>query len=56
LRRVLFWDTKIENINWEKQKNAVIKRVFERGNDIEKNEIICFYGIENINDIMKTHG
>ena len=46
LRRVLFWDTKIENINWEKQKNAVIKRVFERGNDIEKNEIISFYGIK----------
>lgn len=56
LRRVLFWDTKMENINWEKQKNAVIKRVFERGNDIEKNEVINFYGIENINDIMKTNG
>jgi plasmid maintenance system antidote protein VapI len=56
LRRVLFWDTKMENINWEKQKNAVIKRVFERGNDIEKNEIISFYGLENINDIMKTNG
>ncbi|HEY5470626.1 MAG TPA: hypothetical protein VIK07_08890 [Bacteroidales bacterium] len=55
LRRVLFWDTKMENINWEKQKNAVIKRVFERGNDIEKSEIISFYGIENINDIMKTN-
>ncbi len=56
LRRVLFWDTKIESIRWEKQKNAVIKRVFERGNDIEKNEIINFYGIENINDIIKTNG
>lgn len=56
LRRVLFWDTKMENINWKKQKNAVIRRVFERGNDIEKNEIISFYGIENINDIMKTNG
>jgi len=56
LRRVLFWDTKMEDINWEKQKNAVIKRVFERGNDIEKNEIISFYGIENINDIMKAYG
>jgi plasmid maintenance system antidote protein VapI len=56
LRRVLFWDTKMENINWERQKNAVIKRVFERGNDIEKNEIINFYGIKTISDIMKTHG
>ena len=56
LRRVVFWDTKMENINWERQKKAVIKRVFERGNDIEKNEIISFYGIKTINDIMKTHG
>ena len=56
LRRVLFWDTKMENINWEKQKNAVIKRVFERGNDIEKNEIISFYGIKNVDDIMKANG
>jgi len=56
LRRVLFWDTKMENINWERQKNAVIKRVFERGNDIEKNEIIRFYGIQTIDNIIKTHG
>ena len=53
LRRVLFWDTKMEKINWKKQKNAVIKRVFERGNEIEKKEIIRFYGKENINDINR---
>jgi antitoxin HigA-1 len=56
LRRVLFWDTKMEKINWKKQKNAVVKRVFERGNEIEKKEIIRFYGKENMNDILKTHG
>jgi plasmid maintenance system antidote protein VapI len=55
LRRILFWDTKMENINWEKQRNAVIKRVFERGNDSEKNEIIRFYGIEDINNTLKTN-
>ena len=55
LRRVLFWDTKIENINWKKQKNAVIKRVFERGNEIEKEEIIRFYGKEYFNDLLKFH-
>jgi len=47
LRQVLFWDTKMENIDWKKQKNAVIKRVFERGNEIEKEEITRFYGQEN---------
>jgi len=55
LRRVLFWDTNMKNINWRKQKNAVIKRVFERGNASEKKEITRFYGIENINSILKTH-
>jgi addiction module HigA family antidote len=56
LRRVLFWDTKMENIDWEKQKNAVIKRVFERGNEIEKKEIVRIYGQENVNNILNTHG
>jgi len=56
LRRVLFWDTKMENIDWEKQKNAVIKRIFERGNEIEKNEIIRFYGQEQVKDILKANG
>ncbi len=56
LRRVLFWDTKMENIDWERQKNAVIKRIFERGNEIEKNEIIRFYGQGNVNNILNTHG
>jgi len=56
LRRALFWDTKMENINWVSQKNAVIKRVFERGNDIEKNEIIDFYGRKTISEILRTHG
>jgi hypothetical protein len=46
----------MENIDWEKQKNAIIKRVFERGNEIEKKEIIRFYGQENVDKILITHG
>jgi antitoxin HigA-1 len=56
LRRVLFWDTKMESINWEKQRKAVIKRVYERGDDSEKKEINRFYGLDNINDILKSNG
>jgi hypothetical protein len=40
----LFWDTKIEKINWIRNKKWVIKRVFEYGNDLEIKEIIHFYG------------
>jgi addiction module HigA family antidote len=55
LRRILFWDTNIEKIDWEKQKAAVINRVFERGNDDEKKEITRFYGKNIIKELLKTH-
>lgn len=56
LRPVLFWDTKMEKIDWKKQKKSVIKRVFERGNEIEKKEITRFYGKEMVNEIMSSNG
>lgn len=54
LRPVLFWDTKMELINWEIQKKAVINRVFSRGNITEKNEIIRFYGTKIVNEILNS--
>lgn len=53
LRKALFWDTDIETIKWEKYKNAVVWRVFERGNEEEKAEIIRFYGQDTVNEILK---
>lgn len=53
LRPVLFWDTRIDKIDWEKQKAAVIKRVFERGNATEKKEITRFYGKAKIDAVLK---
>ncbi len=52
LRKVLFWDTNIEKIDWDKYKRAVINRVFERGNESEKNEIIRFYGKETVDSLL----
>jgi hypothetical protein len=52
LRPVLFWDTKMASLDWEKQKKAIIRRVFERGNEIEKNEIIRFYGPKTVDDVL----
>lgn len=54
LRRALFWDTKMEKIDWEKQKRAIIKRVFERGNETEKNELIRYYGKKTVDSILNT--
>lgn len=51
-RRTLFWDTRIESIRWNEQKPAIIKRIFERGNEQEKQEIIRFYGKSIIEHIL----
>ncbi len=53
LSNALFWDTDIQHIDWERQYRAVIQRVFERGNENDKNEIIRFYGAEKVNQAMQ---
>ena len=56
LRRVVFWDTNMDKIDWEKYKKAVIKRIFEKGNEIEKEEITRFYGISTIKAVINENG
>lgn len=51
-RRVLFWDTDINKIDWQRQARAVIQRVYERGNEQEKREITRFYGRNKINELL----
>ena|SRR5690554_709487 len=48
IRKALFWDTDFDKIDWNKNKKAVIKRVLERGNKTEIEEIISFYGSRTI--------
>lgn len=54
IRKVIFWDTDFNKIDWIKSRYAIIKRVFERGNKTEISEIISFYGYETVkNEIDK---
>jgi plasmid maintenance system antidote protein VapI len=52
LNKVLFWDTDIDKIDWQRYKRAVICRVFERGTESEIKEIIAFYGEELVKEIV----
>jgi len=52
LRRSLFWDTDILRIDWQNQAQAVIERIFERGNKEEKEEIIRFYGENKVKSTL----
>ena len=53
LRKSLFWDTNIDNIDWPAQYRAVILRVFERGNLSEKKEILRFYGSAKAREVLR---
>lgn len=52
LRKILFWDTDIQSIDWENYKESVINRVFQRGNFREKKEIIRFYGSNIVREVL----
>lgn len=54
LRKVLFWDTDMEKIDWQSYRKSVIKRVFERGNEEEKAEITRFYGENVIHEVLNN--
>ena len=49
IRRILFWDTDFDKIDWGKNRNFVIAR---RGNREEQEEIARFYGIR-LSDFKK---
>lgn len=54
IRRILFWDTDFQKLDWQKNDKAVIKRVFERGNEQEKNEITRFYGKKRVEQVLSS--
>lgn len=45
IRKSLFWDVDFSKINWGKYKDAVVKRVLERGSKEEIEEITQYYNL-----------
>ena len=56
IRKILFWDTEFDKIDWIRNRRAIIKRIFERGNRVEIDEIVKFYGQESIKEELKEIG
>ncbi len=50
--KYLFWDTDFDAIDWRTKYIAVIRRVFERGDEIAKEEIKKFYGEELVSKTL----
>lgn len=54
IRPILFWDVKFEQIDWHQNKEFIIERIFERGNEVERREIQKFYGKETVEAILSN--
>ncbi|MFC6096941.1 transcriptional regulator [Flavobacterium qiangtangense] len=52
LNKITFWDTTFEKIDWRLMKISVIKRIFSYGNKDEQEEIIRFYGKNEVDKIL----
>ena len=52
VRRIIFWDTDFDSIDWAASKESVISRVLERGTQEEIAEIARYYGM-NIESLGK---
>lgn len=53
-RNELFWDTDKKHLDWEGNKQWIIQRVFEYGNESEIAETINFYGKETALETLKA--
>jgi hypothetical protein len=51
-RKALFWDTDMQKLDWEKNKQWIVRRVFEYGDGDEIQETIRFYGKENVSALL----
>ena len=52
LRKALFWDVDMKDIDWQGQKKFIIERVFERGNKKEIMQLADFYGKSVVIEIL----
>ena len=48
-----FWETTFDRMDWNLMRNSVVQRIFSYGIEEEKDEIIRFYGKEEVDRILK---
>lgn len=52
--RFLFWEFKLEDIDWDDDYVLVIERVIERGSRDEWQELFRYYGYEKVLETLKV--
>ena len=50
----MFWDTDFESLDWQRNSEWIIQRVFEYGNENEIKETIQYYGKRRITKVLDS--
>ena len=53
-RETLFWDTDFGTLDWQRNSEWIIRRVFEYGNEDEIQETIRYYGEDKIVNVLQV--
>lgn len=53
IKKSIFWDTDINLLEWNSNRNSIIKRIFEYGDEQAITEIIRFYGVDIVKAILE---
>lgn len=51
-RKAVFWDTDIEKLDWKKNRQWIVRRIFEYDGEEEIRETIRFYGKDIVKEIL----
>ena len=43
IRPAVFWDVDIDKLDWDVNKSFIIRRVTERGNQLEQEQVKSYY-------------
>lgn len=54
IRKSIFWDTDFGALDWSGNRVAIVRRVFEYGDENAIREIIRFYGESEVREILKS--
>jgi hypothetical protein len=55
LPKVLFWDFDFDRLDWHRSYRTIIERVLDKGSPSEWEEMIRFYGRENVIEALKKN-
>lgn len=47
-----FWDVDMDRLDFEKQANYIIRKIFENGSWDDILEVTAFYGINKVKDVL----